>query len=183
MFGIFKKIKECSVCGANSDTTKIIGFDPTNRGEFKESEVGKPEDLCINCFKEKWENALEKYAGTAICFLPLQKHNSYSCVPLERAKEWALEDEEIRILNDIINKYSGDKKCNKCHGRGNFLFFNYPYDSEKIYASSENKEEPAFFCGKCFSQRIIQEIDSQNLSIDEINIPFQARELYMHGEC
>jgi len=178
MFGIFQRKKICSVCGTSSDITKIVIFDPTNRGEFKESEVGKKEFLCIGCLKERWQEFLKKYNGVAVCYLPLKGYNSYSYITLERAKEWALKDQEIEVLQNIVSAHQ-NAKCSKCSGRGNFLLYNYPYKSTRVL---ENQETPTPLCGKCFCERIIQEIEFQGLKIDEINTPFGEKGIYMHGE-
>lgn len=182
MFGIFQKKKTCSLCGATSDTTKIVNFDPTNRGEFKEA--GTKESLCIDCLNKKWAEALKNYQGVSVCFFPVKGLNSYSYITLERAKEWSLEERDINLLNDIINRHSGEK-CKKCSTNGNFLLFNFPYynyETNEVILRTKTNEIPEALCGECFVQRIIKEIELQNLSIDEINTPFGKKGVYMAGE-
>lgn len=185
MLGIFRRKKICSNCGISNETSKIIGFDPTNRDEFQEIEVGKKETLCTNCLKKRWEEALKKYQGIAVCFLPVKELNSYSYTTLDRAKEWSISEEEISLLEQIINKYS-QEKCQNCSAtRGNFLFFSFPYynpQTEEIILKNNPQEIPQPLCGHCFAQRIVQEIEMQNLSIDEINTPFGEKGIYMAGE-
>lgn len=174
MFGLLKK-KTCSMCGADKKTTKIIVFDPTNRGEFPE--MGEKKLLCIDHVEENWKRELENFKGRAVCYLPEKGWNSYSYIPLDRAEEWNIEPNEISALSNIINTHH--KQCKECNKDGKFMLFDCSYDGQKI---SKDDKTTQILCGKHFVDAIVLEIKSKDLKIDEINTPFGDKGLYMQGE-
>ena len=173
MFNFFRKEKKCSICGITSEKNTIFGFDPSNRGEFPE--FGKKEDLCINHLSQRWMLKLEKYNGFSICYLPLKGWNSYSYTALKNASGWGVTKDDIGRLDKAIDNYVKLGKCLRCSKKAKFALFNH------IYGES-TQEVPKLLCEEHFVKEIIQEIVSKNLSIDEINIPFEDKGIYMHGE-
>ena len=182
MFKFLKKTKSCFVCGVSDKSRELVGFDPTNRGEYPE--LGKKENLCTNHLREKLKSALGKYQGFSVCYLPLKGWNSYSYITLEHALEWGVEKDGIKTLNLIIDEYKEKNSCNKCSKKSRFFLFDYSYDESRLKAleSDIHRDKLEMFCGEHFAERIVREIESKNLKIDEINIPYGDRGIYMQGE-
>ena len=174
MFNLFKKGKKCAICGASNKTSKIICYDPTNRGKIPE--LGVKQYLCLTHLPDIWIPGMDNYNGFSICYLPQKGWNSYSYTTLDRAKYWALSKKEIGVLDGLINEHNDNASCSQCSKKAVFLLYN------NIYGAEASPEPPKLLCGEHFVKRIIQEIQSKNLSIDEINIPFGDKGLYMHGE-
>lgn len=179
MFNIFGKSKKilCSVCGADSQTNKIIYFDPTDRGRHKE--LGVPEYVCLNHLREKWEKQLRQYRGFSICFLPCKGYNSYSYTTMDRTLNWGVTKKSQEELIRLANKYRLNPKCSSCSGSGKFGLFNNTYPEREEFFP---KVEPTILCEKHFIDRILQEIESHDLKIDEIGGAFGETGVYMQGE-
>jgi len=173
MFNLFNKEKHCSVCGVSNKTTKIIGYDPSNRGEFPE--LGSKQFLCINHLPDIWIAGMNNFNGLAVCYLPKEGWNSYSYTTLDRAKDWDLSKKKIDEMDNIINEHK-NTSCSQCSKKANFIL----YDDSLHGEASSKQVKP--FCKEHFVKRIVQEIQSKDLSIDEINIPFGDKGLYMSGE-
>jgi len=176
-FDFFKSHNTCSVCGQTDDTTKIVGFDPTNRREFKE--FGDPKNLCLNHLQSEWLSGLKRFYGLSVCFPPLKSWNSYSYITLDRATGWGFKKDEIEALNSLVDKYTGTKKCDKCGGDAQFFYHNLPLSSGKDFMSLG---DPEALCSKHFVDLIISQIRELDLEIEEINLPFGDRGIYMQGE-
>lgn len=174
-----RKKKICAVCGADQDTTRIVGFDPTNRGEFKELGIG--EYLCIPHLKEKWKKHLDNYEGISFCSLLGSGFTSYSYITLERAGEFSVEKKDISILNDLIENDRREKKCSRCGERARFFMLEAPYDLIRV--KNLRCEHSQLLCGKHFMDKVVEEIETKNLKLNEITIPFGQRGIYMSGDC
>jgi len=179
MFNIFSKRKsKCEVCQLSSDQGIIVGYDPTDRGEF--SQNGEKQKLCLTHFKEKFLEDIKSFDGFAACFLPKKKWNSYSYISLDKAKEWNISEKDITEIKVQLQQASLSQRCSYCPSAPHFLFYNYAYEPD--FYKKKLVQKPKVFCARHLVEQIVLEIKSRNLQIDEINLPYGAFGLYMHGD-
>jgi hypothetical protein len=182
MFNIFGKSKKiCSICGADEQSSKIIYFDPTDRGRLKN--LGKAEYVCLNHLGEKWENQLREYRGISICFLPEKGYNSYSYATLDRISDWGVDKKSQEELNHIIDNVI-HTKCQICSEVGHFVLFDFSYDGKRLHESNEDLSQDGLkiLCADHFIERILGEIKNCDIKIDEIGGTYGDKGVYMQGE-
>jgi len=175
-----KKPRTCSVCQTTDQTSIIVGFDPSNRGEFKQ--FSPRQELCLDHLKEQWKVLIQNFSGIAFCYYPSKGWNSYSYTTLDKVSTWGIPKNEINLIKDFLEIPS--YQHNRCpHQNHHFLLVDVNITQEKSICQYNSTDlNPRFLCPNCFVDVIIDEIQSQNLKIDEINTPFETQGVYMNGE-